>query len=129
MGNISAPMIESRNWAFTLGYLILGMYVFYRTRERSMSDGNTQVLHSLGWMAIGGGLNSMWFAISRHLAEPGESWNTTMFEWRWLAVVATALIFVWGVCGVLRGFEDASTWAQIGFYAVLLIVAATFGIY
>ena len=124
-----APIIESGNWLFTIGYIVLGLYVFYKTRNAHFTDGNTLVMHSMGWMALGGGLNAAWFSFSRHFAEPGERWNATMFEWRWFAVIITALIFAWGVCGVLRGFEDASNWAQAGFYGVMLLVAATFGIY
>ena len=126
---IRAPMIESGNWLFAIGYLVLGIYVMHKTRNTHFSDGNEIVLRSMGWVAMGGGLNAFWFSLSRHLAETGEKWNTGMFEYRWFAVIATAMIFAWGVCGVLRGFEDASNWAQAGFYATMLLVATTFGIY
>jgi hypothetical protein len=126
--SIQSITIESGNWAKFFGWATIGLYVSYRQAINHISDANHKILVNLGWMAVGGGGNAAWFALSRHMAPVGEIWHPVMFEWRSIAVVILVIIFNWGVSGAIAEFANQSQLWRFGLFMLINILGSIVGI-
>ena len=108
----------------------MGVYFVARRHNANHISGfNQLVIKAWGWIAGAIFVNAGWYALSRHLAEPGERWNATMFEWRWLMALSTSAAFAYGMLSFVRLIEDFSVTVQWSMFTILVATAFALGVY
>ena len=104
-----AALIESGNFV----YLIISLLAFYMVIKWRVSGAvtasNKEVVRAWLWIFGAFGFNTGWFAMSRHLAPEGSTWNPWMYEYRSVLILSTAFAFSWGMLKFIRLIEGYST--------------------
>ena len=113
--------------------LIIAGYALWRTCHwRSRSDLNyftRQVICCWMFVFLGIAINRGWFAMSRFLSNSDSTWQSFMFEWRWLLVISTASIVGWGVVSFVEMIDEAQFWKKYCVFAVSAAAAFGLGFY
>ena len=124
-----SELIESGNWLFVAAAFVIVIGIEYRVRRDYISAFNVRVLRHLELAAVGVGINHGWFALSRHLAPPFDTWHPLMYDWRWLMILVTANVTAHGLLTVVRLLAHYSIAAQVCAHTVMVIIALVMGIY
>ena len=120
-------IIESSNFLF----MIIGAFAVWRVvcwkLDGHLSEHNRDIVHAWVWVFGAASLNHSWFAMSRHLSEPGERWHAGMLEWRWAAVLLTSLAFSWGMTSFVRHIEGFGYQKQAIIFGLSFVAAYGIG--
>ena len=119
-------VIESSNFMWALASLLGAFYTYKWRKGGALSPENSEIVHAWTWIFSAAGLNHGWFAMSRHLGG-GDTWNDYMFEWRWLLVLVTSVMFCYGMVKFIKLIENFSVSRKISWIGVIAIASYTLG--
>ena len=124
-----AEIIESANFWITILMLFLSYKVVRWEYSGHLSANNRGVVHNLLLVFAAAGFSSGWFGISRHLSPEDTHWHPFMLEWRWLMVLVTASMIVWGGAGFIRLIDGDPMTKQIRVFFISGLIAFAVGFY
>ena len=123
-----AEVIESFNFLFLI-IALFGAYSVIKWKfTRHLTEQNEKIILAWSLMFTAVGLNSAWFAWSRHTSGV-ETWNPAMYEWRWGAVMVTSLMFSWGMLAFIRHIEGFGYRKKLALFSVAFLAALGMGFY
>ena len=121
--------IESSNYALLAALAIMVQRIFCWRIKNHLSVDVQAITWAWIWCFSGVGIRAAWFATSRHTALPGETWNQVMFEVRYLVIMITAAMMIWGVTEFMRLIDGFSRWVQVQLASVSIFAGALMGYY
>lgn len=125
MGNV----IESANFWIAILMIFMTYKILRWELGGHLSDNTRQVVGHLIMVFGALGISSTWFAISRNLSPEDYYWNSFMFEWRWLMILITAVMIVWGSAGFIRLIDGDPISKQLKVFFISGLVAFAVGFY
>lgn len=122
-------LIEAGNFFVLIISCYVGWRIF-RWRQRSDIEKATSWI-VCSWMFVFGGigLNRGWFAISRFLHDDDSHWQSFMFEWRFMLVLATSALVGWGAVTFTSMIDEDEAAKKYGVFAAAAIAAFGLGFY
>ena len=110
-----ALIIETSNFLWlTIAACATWRVIIWKTSNR-LDDHEHRVVSAWIWVFVSAAGNHGWFALSRHLSPEGERWHPLLFEWRWAAVLITALGFGWGMAKFVQLIDGYTNLQMVGF--------------
>ena len=122
MGELKGVSIESDNFLLMLGigFVIWRITIWKRGNHLDEFTGSVVNCWLIAFSAEG--FKGGWFAISRHTAPVGKTWNPAMYEWRWLVIMVATLAMLYGTVRFVKlidGFSDKMMYGMMGFFYII----------
>ena len=121
--------IEAANFML----MFVALYACYRVAiwkyKNHLSEFVGNVVCCWAWVFGAIGVRAGWFALARHTAPDGATWNPVMYDFRFIVINATALACVWGLLRFIQLIDEFSNAKLGGLFILAVILAQLLGYY
>lgn len=100
-----------------------GFLYFIKWRANGISESSKDLVTALEFIACAVGLRIGWWVFALHLSSDEATYHPWFVDWKWAVTVPTAMIFAWGMLGLISVVEKITPKKKITLFVAAFVLA------